>query len=93
MRRRVRKRQMNYPVVEALKQEYDLERAKVQFKDLNLGDISQALKSKQVNALLVVMPIAEKYLAMLRALFPRNGKSNPALIAIESAGAIASVTK
>jgi TRAP transporter TAXI family solute receptor len=84
---------VNYPVVEALKQEYDLERAKVQFKDLNLGDISQALKSKQVNALLVVMPIAEKYLAMLRNLFPRNGKSNPGLIAIESAGAIASVTK
>ena len=84
---------VNYQVVEALKLEYDLERAKVQFKDLNLGDIPQALKSKQVNALLVVMPISEKYLAMLRNLFPRNGKSNPTLIEIESAGAIASVTK
>ena len=84
---------VNYQVVEALKQEYDLERTKVQFKDLNLGEIPQALKSKQVNALLVVMPISEKYLAMLRNLFPRNGKSNPTLIAIESAGAIASVTK
>src|SRR5262245_1352947 len=84
---------VNYQVVEALKQEYDLERAKVQFKDLNLGDITQALKSKQVNALLVVMPISEKYLAMLRTLFPRNGKSNPTLIAIESAGAIAAVTR
>src|SRR5215510_8893176 len=78
---------MNHRVVEALKQEYDLERAKVQFKDLTLGDISQALKSKQVSALLVVMPISEKYLAMLRNLFPRNGKSNLTLVEIESAGA------
>jgi TRAP-type uncharacterized transport system substrate-binding protein len=84
---------MNHKVVEALKQEYDFERAKVQFKDLNLGDIPQALKSKQVSALLVVMPISEKYLAMLRKLFPRNGKSNPTLVPIESAGAIAAVTR
>ena len=69
------------------------DRAKVQFKDLTLGDIPQALKSKQVSALLVVMPITEKYLGMLRNLFPRNGKSNPTLIPIESAEAIAAVTK
>ena len=84
---------MNHKVVEALKQEYDLERAKVQFKDLTLGDIPQALKSKQVSALLVVMPISEKYLTMLRNFFPRNGKSSPSLIPIESAGAIAAVTR
>ena len=52
--------EMNRRVVEALKKEYDLDRAKVQFKDLTLGDIPQALKSKQVSALLVVMPITEK---------------------------------
>ena len=63
---------VNHRVVEALKQEYDLDRAKVQFKDLTLGDVAQALKSKQVSALLVVMPITEKYLAMLRNLFPRT---------------------
>jgi TRAP transporter TAXI family solute receptor len=85
--------EMNRRVVEALKKEYDLDRAKVQFKDLTLGDIPQALKSKQVSALLVVMPITEKYLGMLRNLFPRNGKSNPTLIPIESAEAIAAVTK
>jgi len=84
---------INHRVVDALKQEYDLDQAKVQFKDLTIADIPQALKSKQVSVLLVVMPITEKYLGMLRALFPRNGKSNPKLIAIESAGAIAAVTK
>ncbi len=84
---------MNHRVVDALKEEYDLDRAKVQFKDLAIADIPQALKSKQVSALLVVMPITEKYLAMLRALFPRNGKSNLTLVSIESAGAIAAVTR
>ena len=85
--------EVNHRVVEALKKEYDLDRAKVQFKDLPVGDVAQALKSKQVSALLVVMPITEKYLAMLRNLFPRNGKANPTLIPIESAEAIAAVTK
>jgi len=84
---------VNHKVVEAIKKEYDLDRAKVQFKDLTLADIPQALKAKQVSALLVVMPISEKYLAILRNLFPRNGKSNPTLIPIESAEAIASVTR
>src|SRR5262249_11605348 len=77
----------------ALKKENGLDRAKVQFKDLAVGDVLQTLKSKQVSALLVVMPISEKYLAMLRNLFPRNSKSNPTLIPIESAEAIAAVTK
>jgi len=85
--------QVNHKVVEALKKEYELDRAKVQFKDLTVGDVPQALKSKQVSALLVVMPISEKYLAMLRNLLPRSGKSNPTLIPIESAEAIAAVTK
>lgn len=85
--------EMNRRVVAALNREYDLDRAKVQFKDLAVADVAQALKTKQVNALLVVMPISDKYLGMLRDLFPRNGKSNPALIPIESAGAIAAVTK
>jgi hypothetical protein len=39
------------------------------------------------------MPITEKYLTMLRNLFPRNAKQNLTLIPIESAGAIAAVTK
>jgi ABC-type nitrate/sulfonate/bicarbonate transport system substrate-binding protein len=69
--------EVNHRVVEALK-EYDLDRAKVQFKDLTLGEIPQALKSKQVSALLIVMPISEKYLAMLRNLFPnRQIKCDP----------------
>ena len=83
----------NHRVVEALSTEYDLDRIQVHFKDLALNEVAQALKSKQVNCLLVVMPLAEKYLAMLRNLFPRNAKQKPAVLPIESAGAIAAVRR
>lgn len=83
----------NRRVVEALTKEYDLDRAQTRFTDLAAADIPQALKSKQVNALLIVMPLSEKYLTMLRNLFPRNAKQKPGLIPIESAGAIAAVTR
>jgi TRAP-type uncharacterized transport system substrate-binding protein len=86
-------RNANQKVVEVLTKEYDLDQAKVQFKDFAPADISQALKSKQVQALLVVIPISEKYLSMVRDFFPRDGKKNPKLISIESAGAIAALTK
>jgi ABC-type nitrate/sulfonate/bicarbonate transport system substrate-binding protein len=33
--------EVNHRVVEALKKEYDLDRAKVQFKDLAVGDVPQ----------------------------------------------------
>ena len=68
--------------------EYGLTRAKVQFKDLTVADVPQAVFSKQVNALLVIMPVSEKYLAILRAIYPSTGKQNMGILPIESAGAI-----
>lgn len=85
--------EVNHRVVEALTREYGLDSAQTHFKDLAVADIPQALKSKQVSALLVVMPITEKYLTMLRNLVPKTGKQKAALIPIESAGAIAAVAK
>ena len=85
--------EVNRRVVEALTKEYELDRAKVQFKDVPIADVAQAFKSKQVAALLIVVPIAEKYLALLRSLFPKTGKTKPTLIPIESAGAIATLRK
>ena len=61
-------RNANQKVIDVLTHEYDLDQAKVQFKDIAPGDILQALKLKQVHALLIVTPISEKYLAMLRDL-------------------------
>jgi len=83
--------EMNHRVVELLSKEYDLARQKVQFKDLAIADIQQALQSKQVNALLVVMPLTEKYLGMLRNFLQMGPKKKPTLIAVESAGAIADI--
>ena len=68
--------EVNHKVVDALANAYDPARAQLHFKDLTIADIPQALKSKQINALLVVMPVTEKYLAMLRNLLPRSAKKN-----------------
>lgn len=83
---------VNRRIIEALTQAYDLARSKVQFVDLKLPDVPQALHSKHVAALLVVMPLTEKYLSSVRNLFDKSGKRQPSLIEIESAGAIAAIS-
>ena len=85
--------EVNQNLVEALKKEYGLDAAKTNFKNLTLAEIPQAIKAKQVSALLGVMPLTDKYLTMLRGFFPKTGKLQPALVPIESAGAIAAVTR
>ena len=82
----------NQKVVDLLTSEYDLKQAKVQFKDLALPDIPQALKLKQIQALLVVIPISEKYLSMVRDMVPRNSKQQFGLLPMKSAGAIAALS-
>jgi hypothetical protein len=79
----------NKRLIKVLSEEYDLARAGVTFKNLAPADLRRALEAKEVRAILIVMPLAERYLAMLRGLFPQNAKSGPVLIPIESAGAIA----
>src|SRR3954449_6530621 len=78
----------NRALVRALSDEYDLSRAGVTFKDLPLSEARRAFESKQVRAVLIVVPLAGKYLAPLRALFHGNAKT-PVIVPIESAGAIA----
>jgi hypothetical protein len=85
--------EVNRQVVQSLVKEYDLDDAKVRFKDLGPAEIQQAIKSKQVQALLIVMPISAKYLSKLRDSFPRDGKKKLGLIPIESAGAIAAIAR
>jgi len=79
----------NRKLVGVLTNEYDLGRANVKFKDVAPADAKRALESKDVRAILVVVPLTEKYLSLVRTLFPQNPKTNPVFIAIESAGAIA----
>jgi hypothetical protein len=79
----------NQKIVSVLTKAYDLDRANVVFKNLALDGIRRALDTKEVRAVLFVMPLSDKYLSLIRGLFPQNAKTAPVLIPIESAGAIA----
>src|SRR5258708_23271322 len=80
--------EVNSKLVDAVSKEYGLDRAKV-FKDVALADARHALQSKQISALLVVIPLSQKYLSLVRGLFQQGPKALPVLITIDSAGAIA----
>ncbi len=79
--------------MDALKQIYPFDRAKVIFEDVALADGGTALSSGQVHAFLAVIPLTEKYLAKVRQFFRRDRikGSAPKLIEIESAGAVANI--
>jgi len=79
----------NAKIVDVLSNTYGLSRAKVLFKNLALTEARPALQSKEVSALLVVIPLSQKYLSLVRGLFQQGPKALPVLIAIDSAGAIA----
>ena len=79
----------NQKIVGILTKSYDLERANVVFKNLAQNDVRRALDAKEVRAVLFVMPLSDKYLSLVRGLFPQNAKTAPVLIPIENAGAIA----
>src|SRR3984957_11206267 len=79
----------NTRIVDVLSREYGLDRAKV-FKDIALPDARRAIQTKEVNALLVVIPLAGKYLSLVRDFFQQgSSKALPVLVPIDSAGAIA----
>src|SRR3954453_14842133 len=79
----------NSKIVDVLTKEHALVRAKVVFKDIALTDVRQAIQSKQISALLVATPLAERYLSLVRGFFQLDHKKVPVLVPIESAGAIA----
>src|SRR5215469_5620382 len=79
----------NQKVISVLTKAYGLDRAGVTFKDLAPPDVRRALDSKEVRVLLIVVPLTEKYLSLVRGLFPQNAKAAPVLIPVENAGAIA----
>lgn len=79
--------EVNHRLVQALTKQYDLGRANVTFKDVAITDARRAIEAKEVGAVLVVVPLTEKYLTYVRGLF----KGAPVLIPIDAAGAIADV--
>jgi hypothetical protein len=81
--------EINHGVVEVLKKEYDLADANVVFKDIAPAEARTAVASKEVSALLLVVPLTEKYLSFVKSLFREGPNLSPVLIPIDSAGAIA----
>ncbi len=69
----------NSKIVDVLSKEFGLDRAKV-FKDIALPDARQAIQSKEVSALLIVIPLAEKYLSLVRGFFQQGSKALPVLV-------------
>ena len=69
----------NRKLTSVLTEEYDLGRLGVKFRDLAPSDARRALDSKEVRALLVVIPLTEKYLALVRGLFQQTAKTSPVL--------------
>src|SRR5579871_4845905 len=61
--------EINHHIVDALKKEYDLAQAHVTFKDIAPSEARQAVQSKQVAALIMVIPLTDKYLAYVKGLF------------------------
>ncbi len=82
--------EINQKIVDALKKEYDLA-DKVNFKSFAPADVPRAIQAKEASAFLVVIPLNEKYLSLVRRFFRDSRNAFPTLIPIESAGAIADV--
>jgi TRAP-type uncharacterized transport system substrate-binding protein len=78
----------NAKLVDVLSKTYGLTKAKV-FKDVALSDVRGALQSKEISALLVTIPLTERYLSLVRGFFQQGPKTSPVLVSIDSAGAIA----
>jgi len=85
--------EINRQVVDVLTREYDLAKAGVVFRNIAPADTRRAIEAKEVGAILIVIPLTEKYLTLVRNLFPQNAKATPVLIPIESAGAIAQTVR
>jgi TRAP-type uncharacterized transport system substrate-binding protein len=83
--------EINHGVVEVLKKEYDLGRANVVFKDISPSEARGAVQAKEVSALLLVVPLTEKYLSLVKGLFRVGPNASPVLIPIDAAGAIADI--
>jgi TRAP-type uncharacterized transport system substrate-binding protein len=83
--------EINHGVVEALKREYDLGHANVVFRDIAPADARRVVQSKEVSALLLVVPLTEKYLTFVKNLFREGSDASPVLIPVDAAGAIAEI--
>ncbi len=76
----------NAMIVDVLTREYDLARAKVKFRNIDLQDARRAVESKEVVALLFMISLTEKYLSLVRGVFLTGPKKLPVMIPVEFRG-------
>ncbi len=67
----------NKRLIKVLSDEYDFARSGVTLKNLALPDVRRALETKEVRAILIVMPLADRYLTLLRRPFPARAEIRP----------------
>jgi TRAP-type uncharacterized transport system substrate-binding protein len=84
---------VNSSFVKALSNEYDIPRLGITFKNIALGDAQQAVASNEVTALLMVLPIARKYLAYIDRIFHNASNLAPNILSIDGAEAIANAER
>lgn len=80
--------EINRRLVKVLSREYDLE-GHATFKDLAPSDARRALQAKEVDTLLLALPLTKRYLDYVRGLFGGGSNGSPVLVPIDAAGAIA----
>lgn len=80
--------EINHRLVKALSREYSLE-GHATFKDLSPSDAQRALKARDVDVLVMVVPLTKRYLDYVRNLSGGGSNRSPTLVPIDSAGAIA----
>jgi TRAP-type uncharacterized transport system substrate-binding protein len=82
--------EINRNIVDALRKEYDLG-DNATFKNLAPADAPRAIRAKEASVFMLVVPLNEKYLSLVRRFFAAGHNSFPTLIPVDSAGAIADV--
>ncbi|MBY0382042.1 MAG: ABC transporter substrate-binding protein [Xanthobacteraceae bacterium] len=85
--------EINRSIVNALTNQYDLKQLDISFKNIAFADAREAIQSGNVGALLVVVPLARRYLSYINAIFRDQTDHSPTLLSIGSAAAIADVER
>lgn len=84
---------INSALVKALTAEYDTARLGIAFKNVPMGEARQSIASNEVAALLMVLPIARKYVAYIDKIFQNESGLAPNILSIDSAEAIANTER
>ena len=83
----------NQKIIDALSREYDLAAHKTTFRPLLPGDAVDAFKQRRIQALIVVLPLTERYMATVRMFAQGMPKGRMVIVPVDSAGAIAELDK